>query len=78
MLASDENNRPADVLIPKFLQFFKHPDSKIRSLAVGCVNNFLLVRSEVLLAHIDPFIEVIILYSLLVSWKMDAAIRESK
>lgn len=56
-LESDELNRPLNYLIPKFLQFFKHSSSKIRSHAVACVNQFIICRCQALMLQIDVFIE---------------------
>ena len=47
MLDQDEVNRPLNVLVPKFLQFFKHSSPKIRSHAIACVNQFIIGRSQV-------------------------------
>ncbi len=55
-LDSDAMNRPLNILIPKFLQFFKHNSPKIRSHAIACVNQFIIGRSQALMAHIDDFI----------------------
>lgn len=55
-LDADTTNRPLDILIPKFLQFFNHSISKIRSYAIGCVNQFIIQRSQALMLHIDPFL----------------------
>ena len=55
-LDSDTMNRPLNILIPKFLQFFKHSSPKIRSHAIACVNQFIIGRSQALMAHIDDFI----------------------
>lgn len=57
-LDGDTVNRPLDILIPKFLQFFTHSSSKIRSYAIGCVNQFIIQRSRALMLHIDPFLTV--------------------
>ncbi|XP_013409527.1 transportin-1 isoform X1 [Lingula anatina] len=56
-LDSDALNRPLNVLIPKFLQFFKHSSPKIRSHAIACVNQFIITRTQALMIHIDSFIE---------------------
>uniref|UniRef100_A0A1B6EQY0 Importin N-terminal domain-containing protein n=1 Tax=Cuerna arida TaxID=1464854 RepID=A0A1B6EQY0_9HEMI len=56
-LDSDALNRPLNVLIPKFLQFFKHSSAKIRSHAIACVNQFIIIRTQALMIHIDLFIE---------------------
>ncbi|CAH1960718.1 unnamed protein product [Acanthoscelides obtectus] len=56
-LDADTTNRPLNILIPKFLQFFNHSSPKIRSYAIGCVNQFIIQRSEALMYHIDSFIQ---------------------
>lgn len=58
-LDADTTNRPLEILIPKFLQFFNHSSPKIRSYAIGCVNQFIIQRSEALMYHIDSFLTVI-------------------
>jgi transportin-1 len=58
MLDSDALNRPLNILIPKFLQFFTHNSNKIRSHAIACVNQFIMSRTQALMLHIDAFIEV--------------------
>lgn len=58
VLDSDVLHRPLNILIPKFLQFFKHSSPKIRSHAIACVNQFIMSRTQALMVHIDPFIEV--------------------
>lgn len=50
-------NRPLNIMIPKFLQFFKHTSPKIRSHAIACINQFIINRTQVLMVHIDTFIE---------------------
>lgn len=57
LLDSDALNRPLNVLIPKFLQFFKHSSAKIRSHAIACVNQFIISRTQALMVHIDSFLE---------------------
>lgn len=56
-LDADVTNRPLDILIPKFLQFFNHSSSKIRSYAIGCVNQFIIQRSQALMMNIDSFLQ---------------------
>ncbi|XP_015791866.1 transportin-1 [Tetranychus urticae] len=56
-LDADTTNRPLDFLIPKFLQFFRHVNPKIRAHAISCVNQFIMIRSSSLMAHIDTFLE---------------------
>ncbi|KAF6734998.1 Transportin-1 [Oryzias melastigma] len=57
ILDSDMLDRPLNVMIPKFLQFFTHRSPKIRSHAIACVNQFIISRTQALMLHIDPFIE---------------------
>ncbi|KAJ3600654.1 hypothetical protein NHX12_031632 [Muraenolepis orangiensis] len=57
LLDSDALNRPLNIMIPKFLQFFKHCSPKIRSHAIACVNQFIIGRAQALMDNIDPFIE---------------------
>uniref|UniRef100_H3CPV8 Transportin-1 n=1 Tax=Tetraodon nigroviridis TaxID=99883 RepID=H3CPV8_TETNG len=57
ILDSDILDRPLNIMIPKFLQFFKHTSPKIRSHAIACVNQFIISRTQALMLHIDPFIE---------------------
>lgn len=56
-LDSDALNRPLNILIPKFLQFFSHSSHKIRSHAIACVNQFIINRADALMLHIDTFLE---------------------
>ncbi|KAI1290217.1 Transportin-1 [Halotydeus destructor] len=57
ILDSEILNRPLNFMIPKFLQFFKHNSSKVRSHAIACVNQFIMNRTQALMLHIDSFIE---------------------
>ena len=50
--------QPLDALIPKFLQFFRHSSSKIRSHAIACVNQFIISKTQALMSNIDAFLEV--------------------
>ncbi|BFZ16696.1 hypothetical protein BsWGS_19736 [Bradybaena similaris] len=50
-------DRPLNVLIPKFLNFFRHQSPKIRSHAIACVNQFIITRTQALMIHIDTFIQ---------------------
>lgn len=52
------DNDALNFLIPKFLQFLKHNNSKIRSHALVCVNKFITSKTQALILHIDCFIEV--------------------
>nr|CAB3267152.1 transportin-1 [Phallusia mammillata] len=56
-LDSPQLQQSLQIMIPKFLQFFKHSSPKIRSHAVSCVNQFIISRTQALMAHIDDFIQ---------------------
>lgn len=56
-LEGDEQSQPLNIMIPKFLQFFKHSSPKIRSHAISCVNQFIISRNQALMVHIDDFIQ---------------------
>ncbi|XP_027199136.1 transportin 1 [Dermatophagoides pteronyssinus] len=57
--ALDNENycRQLNLMIPKFFQFFTNPNSKIRSYALSCVNNFILNRTQIMMPYVDIFIE---------------------
>ena len=57
VLDSSALNRPLNIMIPKFLQFFRHSSPKIRSNAIACINQFIINRTQALMVHIDTFIE---------------------
>jgi len=57
VLDGDNEGRPLNFMIPKFLTFFRHDSSTIRSHAIACVNQFIMCRSQALMTHIDDFIQ---------------------
>nr|XP_009858661.1 transportin-1 [Ciona intestinalis] len=56
-LDSPQLQESLEVMIPKFLQFFKHSSPKIRSHAISCVNQFIIGRNPALMNHVDDFIQ---------------------
>ncbi|CAH0561950.1 unnamed protein product [Brassicogethes aeneus] len=72
-LDADTKTRPLNILIPKFLQFFNHSSSKIRSYAIGCVNQFIVQRSQALMVHMDLFLQNLFL----VATDEDAEVRKN-
>uniref|UniRef100_A0A182MHE7 Transportin-1 n=1 Tax=Anopheles culicifacies TaxID=139723 RepID=A0A182MHE7_9DIPT len=56
-LDSNALNRPLNIMIPKFLQFFRHSSPSIRSYAIACINQFIVHRTQALMVNIDTFIE---------------------
>lgn len=61
MLDSTEFNgqRPLDFMIPKFIQYGKSPNYKIRATALFCLNQFTFIRSQSLFANLDAFIQLL-------------------
>ncbi|VDP14610.1 unnamed protein product [Soboliphyme baturini] len=53
----DEQRMLIDALFVKLLHFFKYPNPKIRTLALQCVNGFLLSRSTFVDNYIDIYLE---------------------
>ncbi|CAK9304599.1 unnamed protein product [Gordionus sp. m RMFG-2023] len=53
---TSENNC-LNFMIPKFLQYFKHENPKIRAHAVACVNQFIISRTQVLSHNFNLFLE---------------------
>ncbi|XP_041563846.1 transportin-1-like [Drosophila elegans] len=51
------------IMIPKFLQYFKHSSPKIRSHAIACINPFIIIKSQALMLNIDSFIHNLFLLS---------------
>lgn len=51
-----DGTRPLDFMIPKFLSYTEHPKAKLRSEALFCLNQFILLKSTSLFAFIDAFL----------------------
>ncbi|KAL2313475.1 Importin subunit beta-2 [Schizosaccharomyces pombe] len=49
--------RPLDFMIPRFIELARHENPKIRTDALFCLNQFVLIQSQSLYAHIDTFLE---------------------
>ncbi|XP_039489315.1 transportin-1-like isoform X2 [Drosophila santomea] len=64
ILDSAALNRPLNIMIPKFLEYFKHNSPKIRSHAISCINLFIINRSPTLMPHIDSLIKNLLHVSL--------------
>ncbi|TPP57477.1 Transportin-2 [Fasciola gigantica] len=63
---------PMVSLIPKFLQYMKHDNPKIRSYALACTNHFINSRNQILLNFVDDFLRC--LFSL--AEDVDATVRK--
>jgi transportin-1 len=51
--------RPLDFMIPKFIQYGKSANYKIRATALFCLNQFTFIRSQSLFANLDAFIQLL-------------------
>lgn len=51
--------RPLEYMIPKFLQFTESPSQKVRALSIAAINQFVFIKSQSLLPHIDAFLNAI-------------------
>lgn len=51
--------KPLNYMIPKFLEFMGSPSAKVRALSVACVNQFVTLRSESLIPHLDAFLSAL-------------------
>lgn len=51
--------RPLEYMIPKFLQFMENQSAKVRALSVACINQFVTLRSQSVLPHIDAFLNAL-------------------
>lgn len=54
-----QGERPLNYMIPKFLQFTTSPSPKVRSLSISCINQFVVLKSPSLLAHLDAFLNAL-------------------
>ncbi|ODQ63086.1 ARM repeat-containing protein [Nadsonia fulvescens var. elongata DSM 6958] len=51
--------RPLNYMIPKFLEFTQSPLATVRSQAVFCLTQFILLKTQALLIHIDAFLNAL-------------------
>lgn len=59
VLCSDTLSKPLEAMLPKFIQFFKHPSAKVRYHALICVNQFIPIQAEAIMNIIDQYVEAI-------------------
>ena len=53
-----EQSEAIGYLIPKFIQYFRHSNAKIRSHAIACINQFIAFKSSALMNNnMDAFLE---------------------
>lgn len=51
--------KPLEYMIPKFIAFFDHPNSKVRLSAISCTAHFINLRSEPLMTRINEFLSAL-------------------
>ncbi|KAI8376232.1 armadillo-type protein [Radiomyces spectabilis] len=51
-----EGDRPLNYMIPKFITFFHNPDPRLRVQAMAATSQFVLLRSQSLMTHMDQFL----------------------
>ncbi|KAH3763667.1 importin beta-2 [Pelomyxa schiedti] len=51
-----EIGQPASYLIPKFIELFKHPEEKVRHLALRCISEFLPSMPSSMTTNLPPFL----------------------
>lgn len=51
--------RPTNYMIPKFLQYTRSPSPKVRSHSINCMTQFIVLQSQVLMAHVDEFLNAL-------------------
>lgn len=57
ILSMDDMNDTLESMLPRFLDFFKHPNAKIRNYALTCVNQFIPMPSKPVEGIIDKYVE---------------------
>ena len=55
-LTQETGGSPLNVLIPKCLQFFAHPNHVFRRYALGCINHYVLLMPTALLANLESYV----------------------
>ncbi|KAL0483290.1 transportin protein TNPO1 [Acrasis kona] len=56
-LDDEDMGRPLNIMIPKFIQFFGHPNENIRKTALACVVQFLTLMPGALCNNMDSFMK---------------------
>ncbi|KAI9019805.1 Transportin-PC [Hyaloraphidium curvatum] len=58
-LDSDEAGRPLNFMIPRIITFFDSPSVKVRASAIACINQFILGKSQSLMANLEQFVQAL-------------------
>lgn len=61
MLCMNNLRETLEAMLPRFLEFFKHPNAKIRNHALICVNQFVPIQAKPIMNMIDKYVEALFL-----------------
>lgn len=61
MLCMDNLSNTLEAMLPRFIEFFKHPSPKIRNHALICVNQFVPIQAKPIMNMIDKYVEALFL-----------------
>lgn len=59
MLCMDNLSETLEAMLPRFIEFFKHPSAKIRNHALICVNQFVPIQAKPIMNMIDKYVEAL-------------------
>jgi len=59
MLCADNLVTTLEAMLPRFIEFFKHPNPKIRNQALVCVNQFVPIEAKPMMNIIDKYVEAL-------------------
>lgn len=51
------DERPINILLPRLLQFFQSPHASLRKLALGCINQYIMLLPSALLVSMDQYLQ---------------------
>lgn len=59
LFCTDELSKTLDAMLPRFIEFFSHPNAKIRNHALMCVNQFVSIHAKPVINIIDKYVEAL-------------------
>lgn len=59
MLCMDNLSQTVEAMLPRLIDFFKHPSAKIRNHALFCVNQFVSIQAKPIMDIIDKYVEAL-------------------
>lgn len=61
MLCMENFSKTLEAMLPRFIEFFKHPSSKIRNHALICVAQFVPIHAKPIMNIIDQYVKALFL-----------------